>query len=518
MPQDTWSYYGKKLAVPDTIQKKGIAASSDAVYVGVTTGTSSFTTTSIQKYSAAGAYLSTFSTTFTDVTGMACDSAGNLYVFDRGQTTLNAFDASGTLLWTKGSAGNGQGQFSVVSATSQHAHLAIDENDRIYVLDRGNSRVQVYDNLGNWLRMWGGAGTAAGKFLSPFGIAARNGRLVAVDTLSGVPPRSRIQQFTTTGVYLSAIGNSTEPGAILRIEADRFSFSPDGLLATTSGFGLPSTPLFDSSLTSVGQLPLPTGISTTTTTRLGATFTPSGDFWCILGAQVWLQERRYASTDNPITRNALPLPQVTAVSQRAASTLLDIDFKVIDTDASTVEVAALGFVNGGDTLADVLRLSTLVEGTASNVGPGQPTNVAKRLTWNAAADWSSSFGEIQVEILAKDQRDLLGTHWITVPASGGVPVFQASAKPVADEDLLSIWYWLIAKGDSAIALVNGEVKGVGGTYDMQILASGAATTLQGRAFLYARLGVRAITTGELASLQSGNYGFSSSSTDTVVKP
>ena len=59
-----------------------------------------------------------------------------------------------------------------------------------------------------------------------------------------------------------------------------------------------------------------------------------------------------------------------STAQRPASTLLDIDYQVIDPDSATVETAALAFVNGGDSLANVLRLTTLVEGTAANVGAG----------------------------------------------------------------------------------------------------------------------------------------------------
>lgn len=513
MPQDSWSYYGKKLSVPDSIQKKGIAIGGASIFVGVTTSSE---TTAIQKYALDGAYVSTLSTTFTDVTGMACDSSGNLYVFDRGQAELKAFDNSGSLLWSIGSAGTGQGQFSTTAATSQHAHLAIDETDKLYVLDRGNSRVQRFDKQGNFETLWGTAGTSSNQYSSPFGIAAKNGQVVVVDSPGG--NRQRLQAFQTNGDYLASRGWPSESNTIIANE--RLAYTPDGLLSTTgAGIGISNQgPLYDQTLATVATLQRPSDLATNSTNRLGAAFTPSGDLWMINGGEVRLLERRYASTDNPVVRTALPQPEVIKVAQRPASTLLDIDFKVNDPDSATVDVAALAFVNGTDTLADVLRISTLVEGTDVNIGPGQATNTSKRITWNAAADWSSEFGEVQVEILAKDQRNLLGVHWITVPANGGTPAFQASAKPLDDPALLSLWYWLIAKGDPEIVLVNGEVKAVGGALDGQTLASGITTTSEGRLFLNARLGVRAITTGELTSLQSGNYGFASSNTLTVVKP
>jgi hypothetical protein len=528
MPQDSWSYYNKRLELPNTVQKKGIAVSADSVYVGITSTISSsrFKTTGIQKFTAAGAYVSAFSATFGDITGMACDSAGNLYVFDRDQSSLKSFDSAGVLRWSVGSAGNGDGQFTAATSTipsstlvNQHAHLTIDENDEVFVLDDGNNRVQVFDSQGAFKRKWGSLGTLAGQIKAAFGIAARNGQVVIVDTPS---VRQRVQAFTSNGVFLRAFGSGAGADNFV-IANERFCLSPDGLLTFC---GSTSTYLFDLSLTQIGTLAGPPSFTGLSSNRLGAAFSPSGDLWSIggsgvsgsSGSEVQCVERRYASTDNPLVRNVVPQPSVIKVAQRSASTLLDIDYKVVDPDSATADVAVLGFQNGGETLAQVLRIATLVENTSTHVGPGQATNTVKRLTWNAAADWSSTFGDIQIEVLAKDQRDLLGIHWITAPPSGAVASFSASAKPVEDADLLSLWFWLIAKGDPAISLVNGEVKGVGGAFNGQTLASGIATTAQGRPFLFGRLGVRAITTPELSVLQAGNYGFSSSSANTIVRP
>jgi hypothetical protein len=514
MPQDTWSHYGKKLQVPDTTQKKGVAVSGSAVYVGVTNDPDVFTT-AIQKYSPTdGALLSTIPAAFTDVTGMACDASGNLYVFDRGQGTLKAYNPSGTLLWSTGSPGNNPGQFSTSSSGyRESASLAVDESNRIHVVDSGNARVQIFDGNGSFLNAWGTPGTAGGQLQNAFGIVARDGNVVVVDSPGG--SRQRLQKFTEAGTFVQSYGWPSEVNFFITNE--RFALSPDGLLFASS------TPLFgqmrglyDLNLSSLGPIQL--SIPGSTTTRLGVAFTPSGDLWAVSGANVLLYERRHSSTDNPLARNVIPQPEVIKVAQRPASTLLDIDYRIHDTDSTTVDVAALAFVDGEDTLTKVLKLSTLVEGTAANVGPGQASNTTKRLTWNAATDWSTEFGNVQIEVLAKDQRDLLGIHWITVPASGGTSSFAASAKPVEDADLLSLWYWLIAKSDPAISLVSGAVKGVGGTYNGQTLATGTTTTAAGRQFLYDRLGVRAITTGELSALQAGNYGFTSSSTSTVVRP
>ena len=61
------------------------------------------------------------------------------------------------------------------------------------------------------------------------------------------------------------------------------------------------------------------------------------------------------------------------------------------------------------------------------------------------------------EILAKDERGLMPFHWITLPANGGNPSVTISHRPVTDEELLTLWYWLIATSDTAITLTAGQV-------------------------------------------------------------
>ena len=55
-------------------------------------------------------------------------------------------DKYGNWLKSWGERGNGPGQFS-----TPHA-LAVDAKDNVYVADRGNHRIQVFDGEGNFLR------------------------------------------------------------------------------------------------------------------------------------------------------------------------------------------------------------------------------------------------------------------------------------------------------------------------------------------------------------------------------
>ena len=127
------------------------------------------------------------------------------------------------------------------------------------------------------------------------------------------------------------------------------------------------------------------------------------------------------------------------------------------------------------------------------------------------------FAQVQVEALAKDSRNLLGIHWIAVPASGGNPAIQVSAGPVSDAVLLDVWFWLVATHQAGIALGGGTITGTANPYNGVALAGGSATTAAGRQYLYGLMGVRSITAAEIAQAQGGNYGFSAVDANSVVK-
>jgi len=78
-----------------------------------------------------------------------------------------------------------------------------DRDETIYVVDRGNNRIQVLDRRGRFLREWGGRGFAPGSFDSPSAIALDpvSGTLLVVDTLN-----HRVQRFDTSGKFLGSFG------------------------------------------------------------------------------------------------------------------------------------------------------------------------------------------------------------------------------------------------------------------------------------------------------------------------
>jgi hypothetical protein len=85
---------------------------------------------------------------FRQVTDIAFDSRGWLYVSDGYiNSRVAIFDNNGNIAGSFGEPGSGPGQFN-----TPHT-IAIDAHDNVYVGDRGNGRIQVFDNSGKFLRI-----------------------------------------------------------------------------------------------------------------------------------------------------------------------------------------------------------------------------------------------------------------------------------------------------------------------------------------------------------------------------
>src|SRR5690348_2577242 len=84
---------------------------------------------------------------FRQVTDIAWDNAGNSYISDGYiNSRIAKYDKYGNWVKSWGEPGDGPGQFN-----TPHS-IAIDAQDHIYVADRGNRRIQVFDTDGKFLR------------------------------------------------------------------------------------------------------------------------------------------------------------------------------------------------------------------------------------------------------------------------------------------------------------------------------------------------------------------------------
>jgi hypothetical protein len=85
---------------------------------------------------------------FRQVTDVAWDSHDNIFVSDGYiNSRVAMFDKDGNITGSFGTPGSGEGQFN-----TPHT-IAVDAQDNVYVGDRGNGRIQVFDNTGKFERI-----------------------------------------------------------------------------------------------------------------------------------------------------------------------------------------------------------------------------------------------------------------------------------------------------------------------------------------------------------------------------
>jgi streptogramin lyase len=86
---------------------------------------------------------------FNRPTGVALSSSGDIYVSDGyGNARLHKFSHDGRYLYSWGEPGSKPGQFRLPHS------IFIDKRDRIWIPDRENNRIQIFDDRGNFLTQW----------------------------------------------------------------------------------------------------------------------------------------------------------------------------------------------------------------------------------------------------------------------------------------------------------------------------------------------------------------------------
>jgi len=217
----------------------------DNVYVADMTGR-------IQKFSPAGLFMLSWQMPQTDLgkpKGMGLDPSGNIIVIEPHYQRINHFSTNGTLVLQWGARGTNDGQFILPRAVAVNHEgeifvseytlrdrvqrfspkgakwlqsigtpgtepgqfnrpegLCVDAQDRVYVADSCNHRIQVFDREGHFLRAYGKPGTGKGELSYPYDICVdAEGRQYVCEF-----GNSRIQVFDAKDVPIEVIGG---PGA-----------------------------------------------------------------------------------------------------------------------------------------------------------------------------------------------------------------------------------------------------------------------------------------------------------------
>ena len=118
---------------------------------------------------------------FNGPAGVVVDHDGNIWVADGhrgGNNRIVKLSQDGRFLLQVGGC---VGEESRAVGRFDDPHdIKVDSQNRVFVADRGNSRIQIFDTDGNWLQAWTQFGKPSGLYIDPSDV------LVVVDGLSGV--------------------------------------------------------------------------------------------------------------------------------------------------------------------------------------------------------------------------------------------------------------------------------------------------------------------------------------------
>jgi tripartite motif-containing protein 71 len=163
--------------------------------------------------------------------GVAADTQGNIYVMDTNHSRVQKFDSHGNFLLMWGSEGSGEGQFGDI-LNPREGRLAVDTQGNVYVIDLKNSRVQKFDNNGQYLTHWGTEGYDEGQFTEPADIAIDQQNNIYVSDAGN----NTIQKFDETGRFLLRWGkygyNEGEFSDVYSV-----AIAPDGNVLVTDSTG-----------------------------------------------------------------------------------------------------------------------------------------------------------------------------------------------------------------------------------------------------------------------------------------
>lgn len=130
--------------------------------------------------------------------GIAVSPGGNLFVVEKGNGRVEKFGPTGQILANFGTPGTGEGQLKEPTA------VAIAPDGSLWVADTGNNRIQEWTFTYSFVRQLGKEGTANGEFKRPDAIEVDPvGNVLVGDQNNG-----RVQEFNENGQFITRFGSS----------------------------------------------------------------------------------------------------------------------------------------------------------------------------------------------------------------------------------------------------------------------------------------------------------------------
>ena len=171
------------------------------------------------EFDEKGAYIRSFGEKlFTRAHGLRIDREGNLWAGDVGAHTVRKFSRDGQVLLTLGTAGEA-GEWNEATGSrklNQPNDVVVADNGDIFIAQghtpgpNGDARVLKFDKTGKLLTQWGGKGTGPGQFTVAHGVAIDAAGLLWVTDREN----QRIQVFDQKGTFVREMKYAGLPCAV----------------------------------------------------------------------------------------------------------------------------------------------------------------------------------------------------------------------------------------------------------------------------------------------------------------
>ena len=143
--------------------------------------------------------------------GIATDDSGNIYVSSRHK--LQKFTSTGELIKCVGRKGGKEGEFDVPRGLTLCDNL-------VYVSDRNNNRIQVFDLDLNFVRSIGSRGSGRGEFDAPYDVKFDTaGNMYVAEWCN-----ERVQVMDSSGRFIREFGRGKPSGLLI---ADKYVYVSD---------------------------------------------------------------------------------------------------------------------------------------------------------------------------------------------------------------------------------------------------------------------------------------------------
>ena len=175
---------------------------------------------------------------------------------------------------------------------------------------------------------------------------------------------------------------------------------------------------------------------------------------------------------------------------------MEVKYQITDADSAKVKAGLLAFKDGGNDLSKVIVPQTFVGSIAGKLDENTTTGTIHTVTWDAKGDWNVSYGNVELAVVAQDDRELMNFHFLTLPAtdSNSTPL-KISRSPITNGDCLNAWYTLLALENNDFAIDGNEIRANSGV--VYTSSSGTTTNSAGREYLFNKMNLRQTTLQEL---------------------